>query len=82
MEKRGNHDIFQSTSYYSRATPGFFSLERWGGATFDTCLRFLNEDPWERLARLREEIPNILLQMLLRGDNAVGYTNYPEWGDS
>jgi pyruvate carboxylase len=74
-----NYDIFQSTAYYSKATPGFFSLECWGGATFDTCMRFLKEDPWERLAHLREEIPNILLQMLLRGDNAVGYTNYPEW---
>ncbi len=74
-----NHDIFQSTAYYAKATPGFFSLECWGGATFDTCLRFLKEDPWERLAHLREEIPGTLLQMLLRGDNAVGYTNYPEW---
>jgi pyruvate carboxylase len=74
-----NHDIFQASKYYSKATPGFFSLECWGGATFDTCMRFLKEDPWERLAHLREEIPNILLQMLLRGDNAVGYTNYPEW---
>ncbi len=74
-----NFDIFQSTAYYSKATPGFFSLECWGGATFDTSMRFLKEDPWERLAHLREEIPNTLLQMLLRGDNAVGYTNYPEW---
>jgi pyruvate carboxylase len=51
----------------------------WGGATFDTALRFLKEDPWERLAVIREAIPNTLLQMLLRGDNAVGYTNYPRW---
>jgi pyruvate carboxylase len=74
-----NHDIFQATTYYSKATPGFFSLEVWGGATFDTAMRFLKEDPWERLARMRSDIPNVLLQMLLRGDNAVGYTNYPEW---
>lgn len=74
-----NYDIFQATRFYARQTPGFFSLEVWGGATFDTAMRFLKEDPWERLARLRSEIPNILLQMLLRGDNAVGYTNYPEW---
>lgn len=74
-----NYDIFQATQYYSGALDQLFSLEVWGGATFDTCLRFLKEDPWERLARLREEIPNILLQMLLRGDNAVGYTNYPKW---
>ena len=50
----------------------------WGGATFDTAMRFLKEDPWERLAQLREKIPNILFQMLLRGSNAVGYTNYPD----
>ena len=50
-----------------------------GGATFDTSIRFLKEDPWERLANIRESIPNVLLQMLLRGDNAVGYTNYPKW---
>src|SRR5690606_29108074 len=52
--------------------------ECWGGATFDVALRFLKEDPWERLARLREAVPNILFQMLLRGSNAVGYTNYPD----
>ena len=74
-----NHDIYKATEFYENAVPGFFSLECWGGATFDTSLRFLKEDPWERLARIREEIPNSLLQMLLRGDNAVGYTNYPEW---
>ena len=74
-----NHDIYKATKFYAAATPGLFSLECWGGATFDTCLRFLGEDPWERLARIREDVPNTLLQMLLRGDNAVGYTNYPEW---
>jgi pyruvate carboxylase len=58
--------------------PGLFSLEMWGGATFDTSMRFLKEDPWDRLARLRERIPNILFQMLLRASNAVGYTNYPD----
>ena len=55
-----------------------FSLECWGGATFDVAMRFLTEDPWERLALLRERVPNILLQMLLRGANGVGYTNYPD----
>ena len=50
----------------------------WGGATFDTAMRFLNEDPWERLRQLRERVPNICFQMLLRGSNAVGYTNYPD----
>ncbi|TYO98834.1 pyruvate carboxylase [Geothermobacter ehrlichii] len=57
---------------------GLFSLEMWGGATFDVAMRFLFEDPWERLDRLREKIPNICFQMLLRGSNAVGYTNYPD----
>lgn len=55
-----------------------FSLEMWGGATFDVAYRFLNEDPWERLAELRKRIPNILFQMLLRGNNTVGYKNYPD----
>ncbi len=57
---------------------GLFSLEMWGGATYDVSMRFLREDPWERLERLREKVPNILFQMLLRGSNAVGYTNYPD----
>jgi len=57
---------------------GLFSLEMWGGATFDTSMRFLRESPWERLQILRQRIPNILFQMLLRGANAVGYTNYPD----
>ncbi len=55
-----------------------FSVEMWGGATFDVAYRFLKEDPWERLARVRSAMPNLLLQMLLRGANAVGYTNYPD----
>ena len=59
------------------ARPNLFSLEMWGGATFDTAMRFLNEDPWERLRQLRERVPNICFQMLFRGSNAVGYTNYP-----
>lgn len=55
-----------------------FSLEMWGGATFDTAYRFLKEDPWERLETLRAKIPNVLFQMLIRGANAVGYKNYPD----
>src|SRR5512135_1940126 len=57
---------------------GFLSLEVWGGATFDTCLRFLNEDPWERLRQLKAHIKKTPLQMLLRGQNVVGYRNYPD----
>jgi len=57
---------------------GFHSLEVWGGATFDSCLRFLNEDPWERLRAIRREAPNTPLQMLLRGQNLVGYRHYPD----
>ena len=67
--------IAPAVSVYGR---NFFSLEMWGGATFDTAYRFLKEDPWERLEMLREKCPNILLQMLLRGANAVGYKNYPD----
>mmetsp|Transcript_6251 Transcript_6251/g.11822 ORF Transcript_6251/g.11822 Transcript_6251/m.11822 type:complete len:90 (-) Transcript_6251:1722-1991(-) len=55
-----------------------YSLECWGGATFDVSMRFLNECPWERLETLRDAIPDIPLQMLLRGANAVGYTSYPD----
>ena len=62
----------------ARRAPQLFSLEMWGGATFDTAMRFLHEDPWERLRILRKAIPNILLQMLLRGANAVGYKAYPD----
>ena len=57
---------------------GYYSLEAWGGATFDVAFRFLHESPWERLDLLREKIPNIPFQMLLRGSNAVGYANYPD----
>src|SRR5680860_847832 len=58
-------------------TPELLSVEAWGGATYDVALRFLGEDPWERLAELREALPNINIQMLLRGRNTVGYTPYP-----
>ncbi|MFO1200426.1 MAG: pyruvate carboxylase, partial [Burkholderiaceae bacterium] len=72
------HDLVRIAPYYARTLPGLFSLECWGGATFDVALRFLKEDPWERLARLRDAVPNVMLQMLLRGSNAVGYTNYAD----
>ncbi|ORX08448.1 pyruvate carboxylase [Mycolicibacillus trivialis] len=64
--------------YIARMMPELLSVECWGGATYDVALRFLKEDPWERLAALREDMPNICLQMLLRGRNTVGYTPYPE----
>ncbi|ODR05451.1 pyruvate carboxylase [Mycolicibacillus koreensis] len=64
--------------YLARTMPELLSVECWGGATYDVALRFLKEDPWERMATLREAIPNICLQMLLRGRNTVGYTPYPE----
>ncbi|MCO5146512.1 MAG: pyruvate carboxylase, partial [Aquamicrobium sp.] len=72
------HDIARIAGTYARALPQLLSLECWGGATFDVAMRFLTEDPWERLALVREKAPNILLQMLLRGANGVGYTNYPD----
>ncbi|MEF2546326.1 pyruvate carboxylase [Aurantimonas sp. E1-2-R+4] len=72
------HDIVAIADAYARALPQLLSLECWGGATFDVAMRFLTEDPWERLALIREKAPNILLQMLLRGSNGVGYTNYPD----
>ena len=71
-------DITRIAQAYSNGLPNLFSLECWGGATFDVSMRFLNEDPWERLAKVREGAPNILTQMLLRGSNGVGYTNYPD----
>ena len=64
--------------HVARLTPQLLSIEAWGGATYDVALRFLHEDPWERLAALREAVPNICLQMLLRGRNTVGYTPYPD----
>ena len=72
------HDMLKVAGAYSARTPEMFSLEMWGGATFDTSMRFLNECPWERLRQLRKKVPNILFQMLFRGSNAVGYSNYPD----
>ena len=72
------YDMLAVADFISRRLSGLFSLEMWGGATFDTCMRFLGESPYERLRKLRERIPNILFQMLLRGSNGVGYANYPD----
>lgn len=72
------HDLLAIGAAYARLCPQLFSLEMWGGATFDTAMRFLNECPWQRLSELRERVPNILFQMLLRASNAVGYTHYPD----
>jgi len=72
------HDIAGIASAYANGLPELLSLECWGGATFDVAMRFLSEDPWERLVKIRERVPNLLLQMLLRGANGVGYTNYPD----
>lgn len=72
------HDIQKIAEPTSALLPELFSLEMWGGATFDVAYRFLKEDPWTRLKVLREKIPNILFQMLFRGSNAVGYKNYPD----
>ncbi|TNM41898.1 pyruvate carboxylase [Nocardioides albidus] len=71
------HDLLGVAGHVARTTPELWSMECWGGATYDVALRFLSEDPWDRLARLREAVPNICLQMLLRGRNTVGYTPYP-----
>jgi pyruvate carboxylase len=71
------HDLLGVAGHVSRLTPELWSIEAWGGATYDVALRFLAEDPWERLASLRQAVPNICLQMLLRGRNTVGYTPYP-----
>ncbi|MEP0235659.1 pyruvate carboxylase [Roseibium sp.] len=72
------NDIVRIADAYASGLPDLFSLECWGGATFDVSMRFLTECPWERLRLIREKAPNILLQMLLRGSNGVGYTNYPD----
>jgi pyruvate carboxylase len=72
------YDMLEIADAYARLNPRMFSIEMWGGATFDTAMRFLKEDPWERLTLLREKIPNILFQMLLRSSNALGYANYPD----
>ena len=71
-------DMLKVAESFAKNCPSVFSMEVWGGATFDVSMRFLYEDPWVRLQRIREAIPNILLQMLLRGSNAVGYKAYPD----
>jgi pyruvate carboxylase len=71
-------DMLQIADAVAHLMPGLFSLEMWGGATFDTAMRFLQEDPWDRLDQLRQKIPNIPFQMLFRGNSALGYTNYPD----
>ncbi len=71
-------DMLRIAPALARRAPGLFSLEMWGGATFDTSMRFLREDPWQRLRQLREAVPNICFQMLFRGANAVGYSDYPD----
>ncbi|HTV98583.1 MAG TPA: pyruvate carboxylase [Steroidobacteraceae bacterium] len=71
-------DMAAIAPYYASLLPQLFSMECWGGATFDVAMRFLKEDPWDRLARFRQAMPNLLLQMLLRSANAVGYANYPD----
>src|SRR5438309_6600040 len=73
-----SHDMLRIAPFYASQLADLFSLEMWGGATFDTAMRFLKEDPWQRLTDLRQRIPNLLFQMLLRANNAVGYTNYPD----
>ncbi|MFO0867878.1 MAG: pyruvate carboxylase [Pirellulales bacterium] len=73
-----SHDLLEIADAYARRCSNLFSLEMWGGATFDTAMRFLKECPWKRLTDMRERIPNIPFQMLLRASNAVGYTNYPD----
>jgi pyruvate carboxylase len=72
------HDLLTTAGAVAQRLPNLFSLEMWGGATFDTSMRFLHEDPWQRLRELRQLVPNICFQMLLRGANAVGYTSYPD----
>jgi pyruvate carboxylase len=73
-----SYDMLAIADAIAARTPELFSLEMWGGATFDTSMRFLREDPWQRLELLRDRIPNICFQMLFRGSNAVGYSNYPD----
>jgi pyruvate carboxylase len=73
-----SYDMLAIADAMAQRTPKLFSLEMWGGATFDTAMRFLHEDPWQRLRELREKIPNICFQMLFRGSNAVGYSNYSD----
>src|SRR6185436_15087105 len=72
------YDMAVIANFISHRMSALFSLEMWGGATFDVSMRFLLEDPWKRLEALRQRIPNICFQMLLRASNAVGYTAYPD----
>lgn len=72
------YDMLKVAKKFAIAFPQTFSMEVWGGATFDVCMRFLNEDPWRRLEAIRAAVPNILLQMLIRGCNGVGYAAYPD----
>jgi len=72
------YDMLKVAEGFAKNHPEVFSMEVWGGATFDVCLRFLQENPWERLGQLRKAMPNVLLQMLIRGSNGVGYTAYPD----
>ncbi len=72
------YDMLKVAEGYAKNNPDIFSMEVWGGATFDVCFRFLQENPWERLQLLRKAMPNVLLQMLIRGSNGVGYTAYPD----
>ncbi len=72
------HDLLATAPAVAQRLPGLFSLEMWGGATFDSALRFLYEDSWDRLRTMRKAVPNICFQMLLRASNAVGYTSYPD----
>jgi pyruvate carboxylase len=71
-------DLLHIAGPTARMTPNLFSMEMWGGATFDVSLRYLKEDPWDRLIKLRKQVPNVMFQMLLRASNAVGYKNYPD----
>ncbi len=73
-----SYDLNRIAPLYGSSLSELFSVECWGGATFDVAMRFLKEDPWDRLAGLRQAMPDMLLQLLLRGSNAVGYTNYPD----
>ena len=72
------YDMIRVAPYYASHLSQFFSLEMWGGATFDTAMRFLRESPWQRLDEMRQRVPNLLFQMLLRSASTVGYTNYPD----
>lgn len=72
------YDMLKVAKHFAKLHPQTFSMEVWGGATFDVAMRFLKEDPWLRLEQIREAVPNILLQMLIRGANGVGYTAYPD----